>query len=185
MLELSLPINNTKSYNNFSMKEKIPTKKINLRGNPNNKDFSAEVGKLIGVILPIEVGSVIFKEELTVITLGPNEWLIFSNINIKNNEQLLESTLYESISKKNLGAVTDITDQFTIFSLSGSNIFEVLSKSCPFDFDKMSNNSSIQTLLNNIDITILKKDNKTVELFVRRSFSEHLWYWLDDCARFL
>ena len=100
MLELSLPINNTKSYNNFSMKEKIPTKKINLRGNPNNKDFSAEVGKLIGVILPIEVGSVIFKEELTVITLGPNEWLIFSNNNIKNNEQLLGSTLYESISKK-------------------------------------------------------------------------------------
>jgi sarcosine oxidase subunit gamma len=75
-----------------------------------------------------------------------------------------------------------VSNQFTIFSLRGSNIFEVLSKSSPFDFDTLSNNYSVQTLLNNIDVTIIKKDNENVDLLVRRSFSEHLWDWIKDSA---
>ena len=100
-----------------------------------------------------------------------------------NNTNLeLENALFESISKNNFGAVTNVSDQFTIFLLKGSNIFEVLSKSSPFNFDSLSNNCSAQTLLNNIDVTIIKKDNENVELLVRRSFSEHLWDWIKDSA---
>ena len=72
-----------------------------------------------------------------------------------------------------------------IFSLTGSNTLEVLSKSSPFDFDNLANNFSAQTILNNIDITVIKKDNENVDLLVRRSFSNHLWSWLSDSARFL
>ena len=187
MLELSPPINEKKNFNNFSMFEKTQIVKINLRGDANNKDFNGKVGKILGIILPIEVVSTVFKEEISVVTTGPNEWLIVSNNTIKkdNNDYELENILYESISKNNLGAVTNVTDQFNIFSLSGSNIFEVLSKSSPFDFDTLSNNFSTQTLLNNIDVTIIKKNNENIDLFVRRSFSEHLWLWLSDSARFL
>ena len=187
MLEINLPINETKNFNNFSMKEKSPIIKLNLRGNTANKDFVSSIGKILGIILPLEVGNVVNNESISVITLGPNEWLIISNTvgNKKINGFELENILYESISKNNLGSVTNVTDQFTIFTLSGSNIFEVLSKSSPFDFDKLLNNYSVQTLLNNIDITIIKKDNKSVDLFVRRSFSEHLWSWLNDSARFI
>ena len=187
MLELSPPINKKKDFNNFSMFEKTQIVKINLRGDANNKDFNGKVGKILGIILPIEVGSIVFKEEISVVTTGPNEWLIVSNNTIKkdNNDYELENILYESISKNNLGAVTNVTDQFYIFSLSGPNIFEVLSKSSPFDFDTLSNNFSAQTLLNNIDVTIIKKNNENVDLFVKRSFSEHLWSWLNDSARFL
>ena len=39
-------------------------------------------------------------------------------------------------------AVTNITDQFTIFSLIGSNALEVLSKSSPFNLDTLGNNFS-------------------------------------------
>jgi len=187
MLELSPPINEKKKFNNFLIFEKTQIVKINLRGDANNKDFTGKVGKILGLILPIEVGSIVFKEEISVVTTGPSEWLIVSNniIEKDNNNYELENNLYENISKNNLGAVTNVTDQFSIFSLSGSNIFEVLSKSSPFDFDTLSNNCSAQTLLNNIDITIIKKDNENVDLFVRRSFSEHLWLWLNDSARFL
>ena len=187
MLELSPPIKEIKKFNNFSMFEKTQIAKINLRGNANNKNFTGKVGKILGIILPVEVGSIGFKEEIFVVTTGPNEWLIVSNTTIKkdNNDHELENILYEGISKNSLGAVTNVTDQFCIFSLSGSNIFEVLSKSSPFDFDKLPNNSSVQTLVNNIDVTIIRKDNENLDLFVRRSFSEHLWSWLNDSARFL
>ena len=187
MLEINLPINETKNFNNFSMKEKSPIIKLNLRGNPANKDFVSSIGKILGIILPLEVGNVVNNESISVITLGPNEWLIISNdiVNKTNNNFELENVLFDSISKNNLGALTNVTDQFTIFSLAGKNIFEVLSKSSPFNFDNLSNNYSAQTLLNNIDVTLIKKDNENLDLFVRRSFSEHLWSWLSDSARFI
>ena len=184
MLETNSPINETQTYNNFSMEEKTPIVKINLRGNTNNKDFTSKIGKILGIILPAEVGSIAVKEEISIIATGPNEWLIISNNIIKksNNDFELENVLFENISRTNLGAVTNVTDQFTIFSLKGSNIFEVLSKSSPFNFDTLSNNYCVQTLLNNIDVTIVKKDNENIDLLVRRSFSEHLWDWIKDSA---
>ena len=186
MLEFNSPINDEKNFNNLSMKEKSPVIKLNLRGDINNKEFSSNVGKILGIILPVEVGSVIKKEEISVICTSPNEWLIISNniIKSKKNDYELENVLFEKISQKNFGAVTNITDQFTIFSLTGSNTSEILSKSSPFDFDKLPNNHSAQTLLNNVDITIIKKDIDSIDLLVRRSFSEHLWAWLNDSARF-
>ena len=184
MLEINSPINEVKDFNNFSMVEKTPVTKINLRGNANNKDFTSKVGKILGIILPLEVGKITIKEEISIICTGPNEWLIVTNNTTKEIDGRfeLENILYENISKNNLGAVTNVTDQFIIFTLKGSNIYEVLSKSSPLDFDTLSNNSSAQTLLNNIDITIVKKDNENVDLLVRRSFSEHLWDWIKDSA---
>ena len=184
MLENYSPINETKNYNNFSMKEKTPVPKINLRGNVNNKDFISKVGKILEIILPVEIGGITIKEDISIVCTGPNEWLIISN-NIENNDNQLENTLFEAVSQNNLGAVTNITDQFTIFALVGSNALEILSKSSPFNFDMLSNNFSAQTLLNNIDITVIKKNNENIDLLVRRSFSSHLWAWLNDSARFL
>jgi sarcosine oxidase subunit gamma len=184
MLEKNPPINEARNFNNFSMGEKTSVPKINLRGNAYNKDFTSKVGKILGIILPVEIGKIAIKEEISIISTGPNEWLIISNNTIEENGNRfeLENILYESISKNNLGAVTSITDQFTIFSLKGLNIYEVLSKSSPFDFDTLSDNSSAQTLLNNIDVTIVKKNNENMDLLVRRSFSEHLWDWIKDSA---
>ena len=184
MLERNSPINETKDFNNFSMYEKTSVLKINLRGNPNNKDFTSKVGKILGIILPLKVGQITIKEKISIICTGPNEWIIVSNNSVKENDGNfeLENILYKNISKKDLGAVTNVNDQFTIFSLKGSNIFEVLSKSSPLNFDTLLDNSSAQTLLNNIDITIFKKNNENVDLLVRRSFSEHLWDWIKDSA---
>ena len=184
MLKINPTINESKKFNSLFMEEKTPILKLNLRGKTNNKDFTSKVGKILGIILPVEVGTIVPKGYLSIITTGPNEWLIISDSK-ENNDYQLENVLFEAISKNNLGAVTNITDQFTIFSLVGSNSLEILSKSSPFDFDTLPNNFSAQTLLNNIDITVIKKDNENIDLLVRKSFSRHLWLWLNDSARFL
>ena len=41
MLDFFTPVTESQSYNNFSMKEKTPVAKINLRGNLENKDFAS------------------------------------------------------------------------------------------------------------------------------------------------
>jgi len=186
MLNFISPITESHSYNNFTMKEKTPVGKINLRGNLENKDFASTVGKILGMILPKESCSISRKEKITCMWLGPNEWLLVSNDTITKdlNDYELEKVLFNDISKTNLGAVTNVSDQYTIFNLSGSNIFEILSKGCPFDFKAVSfdNNKVVQTILNHIDVTIHKKSESNVDLYVRRSFAKHLWDWLKDSA---
>ena len=137
MLNFTSPISESHTYNNFSMKEKTPVAKINLRGNLENKDFVSRVGKILGMILPKETCSTSTKEKITCMWLGPNEWLLISNDSVdkESNDYELEQLLFKDISKTNLGAVTNVSDHYTIFHLTGSNIFEILSKGSPYDFN--------------------------------------------------
>ena len=187
MLDFFTSVTESQSYNNFSMEEKTPIAKINLRGNLENKEFASKVGKILGMILPNEACGTSNKEKITSLWLGPNEWLLVSNDEItkETNSYELEQVLFDSISKTNLGAVTNVTDHFTIFSLSGSNIFEVLSKGCPFDFssDDFGDNKVVQTILNHVDVTIHRRSENDVDLYVRRSFAGYLWDWLKDSAK--
>lgn len=186
MLKFTTPFTETHSNNNFTMKEKTPIAKINLRGSLENKEFASRVGKILGMILPKESCSTSTKEKITCLWLGPNEWLLVSNNTLtkETNDYELEKILFNDISKTNLGSVTNVTDHFTIFKLTGLNIFEILSKGCPFDFysETFKDNKVVQTILNHIDVTIHKKNDEEVDLYVRRSFSEYLWSWLKDSA---
>ena len=186
MLDFINPITKSYSFDNFSMKEKTPIAKINLRGNLKNIEFTRIAEKILEISLPKEAGNTSVKEKITLLWLGPNEWLLVSNVEIakETNVYELEQVLFDEISKTNLGAVTNVTDHFTIFSLSGSNIFEVLSKGCPYDFDSEDflDNRVVQTILSNIDVTIHRKSKNEIDLYVRRSFADYLWNWLKDSA---
>ena len=189
MLNFISPISEDHTYNNFAMKEKTPIVKINFRGDLENKNFVSSVGKILGIILPKEPCSTTTKEEISCMWLGPNEWLLVSNdtVDKKSNDYELEKLLFKDISKTNLGSVTNVSDHYTIFNLTGSNIFEILSKGSPFDFNSedFGNNKVIQTIINQIDVTIHKKTKENVDLYVRRSFSDHLWAWIKDSSRFI
>jgi sarcosine oxidase subunit gamma len=112
--------------------------------------------------------------------------MIFSNEKVQKDSNIyeLEEKLYNSISKTNLGAVTDVTDQLVLLELKGENIFELFASGSPFNFNefKEKKGSTTQTLLNNIDVIVHHKDEYLVNLFVRRSFSEHLCSWINDSA---
>ena len=45
--------------------------------------------------------------------------------------------------------------------------------------------SVAQTIVNHIDVILHNKEDNNLNLFVRRSFSEDLWLWLNDSARFI
>ena len=75
MLETNSTINESRNFNNLLMEEKTPILKLNLRGKINNKNFTSNVGKILGVILPVEVGTIVSKGYLSIITTGPNEWI--------------------------------------------------------------------------------------------------------------
>jgi len=184
MLNYNSPINNQIKFNDISIREVSPIMKLNLRGK--KREFFTTVGKHLDMILPTEANTSSSSSKLTSIWLSPDEWMVISNelIEKDTNKYKLEENLYNSISKTNLGAVVDVTDQFTMLELEGSKIYELFSSGSPFNFNefKEKKGSTTQTLLNNIDVIIHNKGENLVNLFVRRSFSEHLYSWINDSA---
>ena len=184
MLNYNSPINNQIEYNDISVKEVSPIMKLNLRGK--KREFFTTVGKHLDMILPTEANTSSSSSKLTSIWLSPDEWMVISNEKTEkdSNNYDLEESLYNSISKTNLGAVVDVTDQFVMLELEGSKVYELFSSGSPFNFNefKEKKGSSTQTLLNGIDVIILNKGINLVNLFVRRSFSEHLYSWINDSA---
>ena len=184
MLNYTSAIKENKNYTDLNINEISPIMKLNLRGK--KREFLSTVGKTLNMILPIEANTSSSSEKLTAIWLSPDEWMIFSN-NITekdNNSYEIEEILYNNISKKSFGSVTDVTDQFVMINLNGTKTFELFSFGSPFDFSqfKEKKGSTTQTIINHIDVIIHHKDTNNVNLFVRRSFSEHLWSWINDCA---
>ena len=184
MLNYNSPINNQIKFNDISIREVSPIMKLNLRGK--KREFFTTVGKHLDMILPTEANTSSSSSKLTSIWLSPDEWMVVSNDTIKKdtNKYELEENLYNSISKTNLGAVVDVTDQFTMLELEGSKIYELFSSGSPFNFNefKEKKGSTTQTLLSNIDVIIHNKGENLVNLLVRRSFSEHLFSWINDSA---
>ena len=184
MLNFNSPINNHIKYYDISVKEVSPIMKLNLRGK--KREFFTTVGKHLDMILPTEANTSSSSSKLTSIWLSPDEWMVVSNEKTKKdtNNYDLEESLYNSISKTNLGAVVDVTDQFVMLELEGPKVYELFSSGSPFNFNefKEKKGSSTQTLLNGIDVIILNKGINLVNLFVRRSFSEHLYSWINDSA---
>ena len=112
--------------------------------------------------------------------------MIFSNEPVSENSNIYETEelLNNNISKLNLGAITDVTDQFVMINLKGNKIFELFQTGSPFNFNNFQRKKGAvtQTILNKIDIIVHNQDKNLVNLFVRRSFSQHLFSWMNDAA---
>ena len=172
------------SLQDLQMKEIKPIMKLIVRGK--KREFISAVGKSLNILLPTESNTSTKSDKLTAVWLSPDEWMIYSNepVDENSNNYETEELLNNNISKLNLGAVTDVTDQFVMINLKGNKIYQLFQTGSPFNFNDFQNKKGAvtQTILNNIDIIVHNQDKNTVNLFVRRSFSQHLFSWMNDAA---
>ena len=182
MLNIEYPKLEKKTFNGLELTINEPKTKINLRGK--KKDFFTKAGKILSLILPTEANTSSSNEKFNALWLSPDEWLIYFDAD--DNSKIF-TNLYNEISKLNYGAITDVSNQWVCFNLKGERIYDLLSAVSPYDFNEFKNNKNkvAQTLLNNIDVTINQKQINEIDLFVRRSFAEHLCSWMNDSARFI
>ena len=168
----------------LQIKEISPIMKLIVRGK--KREFISAVGKSLNILLPTEANTSTQSDKLTALWLSPDEWIIFSNdaMNKDLNDYETEKLLQNNISKINLGAVTDVTDQFVMINLKGNKIYDLFQSGSPYNFNNFQNKKGAvtQTILGKIDIIVHNQDKNTVNLFVRRSFSQHLFSWMNDAA---
>ena len=184
MLNYTNVINEEKSYTGLQMKEIKPVMKLIIRGK--KRDFLSAIGKSLNLLLPTEANTSSRSNKLTAMWLSPDEWMIYSNENLDlhDNDYETENLLYKNISKTNLGAVTDVSDQFVLINIKGDKIFDLFETGSPFNFNdfRLKEGSVTQTILAKIDVIIHNQNQNEVNLFVRRSFSQHLFSWMNDSA---
>ena len=184
MLNYSNVITKENSYPGLQMKEIRPVMKLIIRGK--KREFLSAIGKSLNLLLPTEANTSSSSEKLTALWLSPDEWLVYSNeiSNPDNNNYETENLLNKNISKVSLGAVTDVTDQFVLINIKGDKIFDLFETGSPFNFNdfRRKKGSTTQTILAKIDVIIHNQNQNEVNLFVRRSFSQHLFSWMNDSA---
>ena len=184
MLNYNTSIKQDKIYSDLEMKEIKPIMKLIVRGK--TKDFITAIGKNLNMILPTEANTSTSGEALTALWLSPDEWMLLSNnaVSVNTNTYEVEDSLINNISKANLGAITDVSDQFVMINIKGSKVFNLFATGSPFNFNEFKNKkgSVVQTILSHIDVIIHLTEINNVNIFVRRSLSEHLHSWLNDSA---
>ena len=184
MLSYKTSIKKDKSYSDLEMKEIKPIMKLIIRGK--KKEFITAIGKNLNILLPTEPNTSTSGEILTALWLSPDEWMLISNNTVSedSNTYEIEDNLINNISKTKLGAITDVSDQFVMINIKGSKVFDLFASGSPFNFNQFKNKkgSVVQTILSHIDVIIHLTEINNVNLFVRRSFSEHLHSWLNDSA---
>ena len=148
MLNFETTLQDSKSYGDLTLSEVEPILKINLRSN--KREFSTKIGKILSILPPNEANTSSGNENYNLLWLSPDEWLVYSNnrTNSLNDQIELENNLFNEISKLNQGAVTNVSDHWVMISLKGRKTFDLLSKSCPFNFKDFKNKkgSVVQTL---------------------------------------
>ena len=115
---------NKKNYNGVTIEEKALSGKINIRGKSSDKEFMKNIGSVLNLVLPIEPNVRIFNNNISIMWLGPNEWLVETPENEKDEIiSLLESKLNPEKT-----AITDVSFNKTVLRLEGEKVFILLSK---------------------------------------------------------
>ena len=130
-----------------------------------------------GLKLKNEPLTVVFNETTRIMWNGPKNWLLVST-----KKDLLKEILDNF--KETDFAVTDLSHSRAIIEIEGKDTIEVLKKGCPFNFNTLGKNNSINSTYNGIALTIDKLDDNPnkVRLFALRSFGESLYHSITDAS---
>ena len=154
------------------MKEIKPIMKLIVRGK--KREFISAVGKSLNMLLPTKANTSTQSDKLTAIWLSPDEWMIFSNkpINENSNNYETEKLLNNNISKLNLGAITDVTDQFVLINIKGNKIYDLFQKGSPLILMifKIKKVLLLKQFLNKIDVIIHNQNKNEVNLVCKKVF---------------
>ena len=121
--------------------------------------------------------NVISNNDTRILWSGPKNWLLVST-----KKDLLKNIL--QVFKDTDFAVTDLSHSRAIIELEGQNVKEVLKKGCPYNFNLLDKNNSINSTYNGIAFTVDMIDDNPlkIRLFSLRSFGQSLYHSISDSS---
>ena len=121
--------------------------------------------------------SVVSNNDTRILWNGPKNWLLVSTKKdlLKNISETFKETDF---------AVTDLSHSKAIIEIEGHDTKEVLKKGCPFNFNTLEKDNSINSIYNGVAFTVdmLNDNPDKVRLFALRSFGESLYHSITDAS---
>ena len=142
-----------------------------------NSTISIESIDIDGLKFKDEPLSVSNNNDTRILWNGPKNWLLVSN-----KKDLLTNILQNF--KETDFAITDLSHSKSIIEIEGQEVKEVLKKGCPFNFNTLEKNNSINSTYNGIALTVDMLDDNPdkVRLYALRSFGESLYHSITDAS---
>ena len=142
-----------------------------------NSTFSIESVDIDNLKFKDEPLSVTSNNDTRILWNGPKNWLLVST-----KKNLFENIL-QNFNETDF-AVTDLSHSKAIIEIEGQDTKEVLKKGCPFNFNSLEKNNSINSTYNGIAFTVDMLDNnpEKVRLFALRSFGESFYHSITDAS---
>ena len=142
-----------------------------------NSSVSFESIDIDGLKLKNEPLAVVYNETTRILWNGPKNWLLVST-----KKDLIKNVVdkFKDIDF----AVTDLSHSRAIIEIEGKDTIEVLKKGCPFNFNTLNKDNSINSTYNGIAFTVdrLGENPNKVRLFALRSFGESLYHSITDAS---
>jgi len=142
-----------------------------------NSSVSVESIDIDGLKLKDEPLRVASNNETRILWNGPKNWFLVST-----KKDLLKDIL-QNFNETDF-AVTDLSHSRAVIQIEGSEVKEVLKKGCPFNFNSLEKNNSINSTYNGIAfmVDMLEDQPNKVRLFALRSFGESLYHSVTDAS---
>ena len=142
-----------------------------------NSNIPYESIDLDGLNLRNEHLTVISNKDTRILWNGPKNWFLVST-----KKNLIEDVMKNF--KESDFAITDLSHSRAIIEIEGYKVKEVLKKGCPFNFNVLEKNKSINSIFNGIALTVDMIDTNPdkVRLFTLRSFGESLYHSISDAS---
>ena len=142
-----------------------------------NSTISIGSNDIDGLKLQDKILNVVNNHNTRILWNGPKNWLLVST-----KKDLLKNIL-QNFKEKDF-AITDLSHSKAIIEIEGQNVKEVLKKGCPFNFNILEKNISINSTYNGIAFTVdmLENNPDRVRLFALRSFGESLYHSITDAS---
>jgi len=141
-----------------------------------NSKLSLDSINIDNLKLKNEPLSVVSNNETRILWNSPNNWFLVSTKNLYKDIQ--------DVFKKEDFAVTDLSHSRAIIEIEGKEVKEVLKKGCPFNFNILKKNNSINSVYNGIAFTVdmLEDNPDKMRIFTLRSFGESLHHSITDAS---
>ena len=142
-----------------------------------NSKVSIENIDIDNLKLKDEPLNVVSNNDTRILWNGPKNWLLVSTKKdlLKNISEVLVETDF---------AITDLSHSRAIIEIEGNDAKEVLKKGCPFNFNILEKNNSINSTYNGIAFTadMINDNPNKIRLFALRSFGESFYHSITDSS---
>ena len=143
------------------------------------KTHLEEAAGAFGFDIPSEIGGMSAAAQKIALCLGPDEWFLVA----PKSERDEIAARFAEINRQTTHSLVDMGHRTVGIEVSGPAAASVLNAGCPLDLDALPIGGGARTILDKVEIVLMKLEEERYRLEIARSFAEFVWNLLSVAGR--